>query len=216
MSASSDDSGLLVTLEGPGAAGKSTLLNQLHNRLNDHVDVAVVQEFSNSPLGTELGRRITTDKFLESVDAPLATGVLFVADYFQQIETRIQPLLRKNDVVLKERFVDTLFACQTRQMQAGEASVKDVTDFLEAVERLTPLCPDLTVYLSVPWEERSRRMRARGETVTERDRRVYKQREKVYEERIRAQPERFIVFENTSGVEQAVAQLSTRIHELLD
>jgi dTMP kinase len=146
---------VLVTFEGIEAAGKSTLIAALSERLSSAGDtVLVTKEPGGTPLGESL-RALFIDPAYD-ID-PVAEVMLLNASRAQLITDVILPALKAGKTILCDRFFDATVAYQ------GFGRGLDVETLLELCLTATRrTAPDLTFLIDVPVEVSARRLRARG------------------------------------------------------
>ena len=138
--------GWLITLEGPEGGGKSTQIALLRDFLKRAgVPCTVVRE----PGGTEIGDRIRGILLdPRAADMTVRTEILlYAASRAQLVERVILPALRRGEVVLCDRFVDSSIAYQ------GFGTLWDREE-IRLVNRVATggLRPDRTYLLDVPVE----------------------------------------------------------------
>lgn len=147
-SASSDlDRGLLVSVDGPGGAGKTTIVRHLAQiLLAEGRHVHVTAEPSNGPIG-KLAVELT----------PTVTGhalaCLYAADRYHHVETEIKPRLRAGHVVISDRYLASGLTVQ----RFDGVDPQFLWQLNEEVER-----PDLTVILEADPDVIAERLDARG------------------------------------------------------
>lgn len=91
--------GLFVSVDGPSAAGKSTIVAHLAQQLvADGDQVHVTAEPSTSRIG-KLARELT-----DTITGP-ALACLYAADRYHHLETEIRPRTAAGEVVLCDRYV---------------------------------------------------------------------------------------------------------------
>ncbi len=133
-----------ITFEGGEGAGKTTLINSLHESMTKH-GCPVIQ--TREPGGSPLGEQIRSWLLEKNEELPLgdqAELLLFLASRVQHIEEVIQPALDQGKVVLCDRFNDSTIAYQ------GRARGRD----MDEVEKLCNIAcegmvPDLTFFLDI-------------------------------------------------------------------
>ncbi len=147
---------MLVTFEGIEAAGKSTLIATLADKLSNAGDAVLV---TREPGGTRLGdslRALFIDP-AESIDG-VAEVMLLNASRAQLVAEIIQPALAAGTTILCDRFFDATVAYQ------GFGRGLDVETLLELCLVATRrIAPDLTFLIDVPVEVSAARVRARGQ-----------------------------------------------------
>ena len=146
---------MLIVLEGPEGAGKSTQLRLLTEWLVARGREAVaVREPGGTVLGDEI-RRILLDP--ESDIVPAAEALLFMASRAQLVERVLRPALEARSIVLVDRFFLSTYAYQGAGRGIPDAD-------LVAANRMATagLMPDLTVLLDLPTEEGLSRVARRG------------------------------------------------------
>lgn len=148
--------GLLLVIEGPEGAGKSTQVARLGARLTragrEHVEL-------REPGGTPLGERIRALLLNEAdIDiAPAAEAALFIASRAQLVEQVIGPKLRAGTVVTLDRFFLSTYAYQAHGRGLDEGAVRGANRLATGA-----LVPDLTILLTLSSEEGMRRADERG------------------------------------------------------
>lgn len=137
------DSGLFVCFEGGEGGGKSTQSALLADRLTQR---GLTPLLTREPGGTDVGQ------ILRQIVLSPETGVLadktealcYAADKAEHVEALVWPALRRGEVVVMDRYVDSTLAYQ------GAGRALDVSE-LEAVARWATgdLRPHLTVVLDL-------------------------------------------------------------------
>lgn len=155
--------GKFITFEGIDGSGKSTQLRMLAYELQSRgIDVVTTCE----PGGTPLGRALR-EAFLETWEpvAPMAELLAFAADRAQHVEHLIKPAIEAGKVVISDRYADATYAYQG----AGRGFSEDKV--LQVIALATGgLRPDLTLFFDITVDEAVRRMAARQETHTKKNR----------------------------------------------
>lgn len=136
--------GLFITVEGPDGAGKSSLVKRITPWIQSALSVPLV--ITREPGGSEIAeeiREILLSPEHTAMD-DRAEALLLAAGRRQHIVEKIIPALKRNEVVLCDRFVDSSIAYQGHARGIGMKEVAEINQF--ATEGLTP---DLTLYLDV-------------------------------------------------------------------
>ncbi|KNC17349.1 thymidylate kinase [Arthrobacter sp. RIT-PI-e] len=144
--------GLFIALEGGDGAGKSTQAALLHDALQAGGRTVVrTREPGGTPIGEEL-RSLVLDHGHGEIDAR-TEALMFAASRSAHVHQVILPALRRGDVVVCARYIDSSVAYQGTGRGLGAESVLQLNFW--ATDGLRP---DLTVLLDVaPAEGRSRR-----------------------------------------------------------
>lgn len=211
---------LLLSFEGQDGSGKSTLLELVGAALEENgYAVEIVPEFSERVIGSYLVNQLTENKFLRmnrDGTSALTETLYIVADLYSQDEFDIKPALAQGKVVLKERHLDSIFACQFPNILADYPDIKEG----ELTEWLNSLCsnlkePDLTVFLDVPETELRNRIIGRGEALSESDIAVFKSRQAIYDRIAATRIKRWMRADNRHSPDQTAEVIIGKIEKLL-
>ncbi len=181
--------GLLITLEGGEACGKSTQLVLLGDRLREAGgNVCLLREPGGTPLGEKIRHLLKHDPAGQGMAAETEL-LLLNASRAQLVRQVIVPALAAGQRVLCDRFFDSTLAYQ------GFGRGLDLTLVRSVVAAAVgPVRPDLTIWLRIPPAEATRRLAARndGWDRFEAEQTEFFQRvESGYEHLAAAEPERF-------------------------
>ena len=146
-----------MTFEGIEGSGKSTLIELVHQKSGVlGVPVVTTREPGGTPVGNAI-RTVFLDPSLR-ID-PIAESFLVNASRAQLVADVIRPALRREEVVLCDRFFDATVAYQ------GFGRGLDVEVLIELCLMATQsLAPDLTILLDVPVKVAFERLRLRHES----------------------------------------------------
>jgi thymidylate kinase len=158
---------MFVVFEGLEGVGKTTLARQCAEHLTRRgLRAVVVPEFSVSPIGDYLHSRLTKDPFLREPGLQTAiTQIMSVAaDTAHAAEYNIAPALAQYDVVIKDRYRESLVACQHVSLveEYGWCAAEAI-DALVRVAALIPINPQITFYLCAPASVRHARLATRDD-----------------------------------------------------
>ena len=143
MSTSTTTPGLFVVFEGGDGVGKSTQVVELVSRLrNRRIEPVVTRQPGGTPIGEKL-RELLLDPGHPELTAR-TEALVYAADKAQHVEEVILPALARGDVVVCDRYVDSMIAYQ------GAGRVLDLTEVEQVAHWATGgLRPDLTVLLDI-------------------------------------------------------------------
>ena len=146
---------MLLVLEGPEGAGKSTQLRLLSEWLaaRGH-DVLAVREPGGTVLGDEI-RRILLDPESDIVSS--AEALLFMASRGQLVERVLRPAVASNTIVLLDRFFLSTYAYQGAGRGMPEEDIATANRIATGGLR-----PDLTLLLDISAAEGLARIDKRG------------------------------------------------------
>jgi dTMP kinase len=134
---------MFVTVEGIEGCGKSTLIAGLSERLRALGKETIV---TREPGGTATGdavRRIFLEPGLNIV--PLAEAMLINAARAQHVVEKIDPALRRGELVLCDRFTDSTLAYQGYGRGIDLGLLRRLCD-----DATAGVVPDLTIILDIP------------------------------------------------------------------
>lgn len=201
--------GAFIVLEGGDGVGKSTQIAALVEWLAARGTPHVV---TRQPGGTELGsslRSLVLDPASGDV-APRAEALIYAADKAQHLMQVVEPALAEGQVVVCDRYVDSMIAYQ------GAGRVLDVGEVTEIARWAThDLRPDLTILLdaepgdAVGRIEDKDRLEGAGEE--------FHQRVRAHFLHLAGQdPERYLVVDARLPIPEVTDAVTTRVAQLLD
>lgn len=147
--------GILIALEGPEGAGKSTQLSRLAARLQSGREMVYTREPGGTDLGNEIRALFLSDRF---PTAPTAEFLLLAASRAQHVHEVIKPALERGAVVITDRFAAASEAYQ------GYGRGIDLA-FIQEVNRQATqgIVPDVTVFFDIDPEAGLARAKNRAE-----------------------------------------------------
>lgn len=140
-------SGLFITIEGPDGAGKSSIVKRLSKKIQETTAIPLV--VTREPGGGEIAEKIRA-LLLDPIHTEMddrTEALLYAAARRQHIIDKIIPALKRGDIVLCDRFVDSSIAYQGQARGIGIEEVKAINEF--AIEGQKP---DVTIYLDIEAE----------------------------------------------------------------
>lgn len=135
---------LFVSFEGGEGAGKTTLINHLHDFLQrEGYQVVVTREPGGSRLGYQI-RELLLHHGKEVKISDKAELFLFLSSRAQHVEEVIQPALSEDKIILCDRFSDSSIAYQGFARGLGMDEVEALCDY-----STNGVSPHLTIYLDI-------------------------------------------------------------------
>ena len=201
-------SGVFVVFEGGDGVGKSTQAKLLAEwAIAQGRTVRVTFEPGDTAVGRSV-RSIVLDPATGDLDAR-AEALLYAADKAQHMHEVVRPALRRGELVVCDRYIDSMLAYQ------GAGRVLDLDEVAGIAEWATDgLVPDLTVLLDLdPAEavgaiEQPDRLEQAGADLHQRARRFFL-------ELASREPERYLVLPAREPRDRIAAQVQQRVGELL-
>lgn len=209
--------GILITLEGPEGAGKTTILQQILPILTQ-VGVAILT--TREPGGIRIAESIR-----EIILAPENTAIdgrtellLFAAARRQHLNEKVRPALAEGEIVIIDRFIDSSVAYQGYARGIDVADVEMINNFAT-----DGLLPDLTLYFDVDTEIGLSRVMSGNREVNRLDLEAEEMHQKVragYQAIAKANPERIVTIDASQTIDQVVSTtlstLQSRFPEIFD
>ena len=201
--------GILISLEGPDGAGKTTVLQRILPELEkssykilstrEPGGVRVAEEIRNIILSTE---NTEIDSKTELM--------LFAAARRLHMQTKMLPALAAGKMVIVDRFIDSSVAYQGYGRELGVEPVNWLNEF--ATDGLKP---DLTLYFDIDTDVALERiMKNRADEVNRLDLERAEMHRKVrqgYLEIVKNEPERFVTIDASQELDKVVADTLTVI-----
>lgn len=201
-------SGFFLVFEGGDGVGKTTQVALLVDWLAaEGVDFIVTRQPGGTTVGNEL-RRLVLDPGTGDV-SPQAEALMYAADKAQHVHEVVRPALERGQVVVCDRFVDSMIAYQGAGRDLDVSEVADIARWATG-----DLRPDLTVLLDVAPEEGVARIEAKdrlegaGQAFHERVRHHFL-------ELAAAHPERYLVVPARESREDIARRIRTRVSAIL-
>lgn len=213
MSASSDNEGKFITLEGGEGVGKSTQLRLLADHLRGlGIEVVETREPGGTP-GAEAIRALLLGGESDRWN-PRAEALLFAAARSDHVERVIRPALGRGAWVLCDRYIDS-----TRAYQAGASGLAD--EDIMAAHRIGSqgLMPDRTLLLTLPrsiaQDRAMKRDAGRGDRFGERNADFHRLVAHAFLRYAEEEPERFRVIKAFDTAEEVAARIFASLADIL-
>lgn len=196
---------LFLVFEGPDGSGTSTQCQILCDGLRS-AGHEIVQ--TREPGGTEAGERIRSlvlDEPMENLDH-LVELLLYAASRRQLVQELIEPALAAGKPVISDRYAASSYAYQGAGRGLDDEVVKVVNDIATGGRE-----PDATILLDLPGEQAGERMSHRGgprDRIEAEGRGLQERVSLAYRQMAESDPERILLVEASSGVEEVAARVS--------
>lgn len=200
---------LFITFEGIDGAGKSTQIERLARRLEEHGESVLV---TREPGGTPLGEKIRGLLLAEDM-MPRTETLLFFAGRAEHAETKIRPALASGTWVLSDRFTDATYAYQVGGKGFSGEEVESLENWTLGTFR-----PDGTVLFDLSPEVAAARRAARsgGDDRFERESTEFFSRvREAYLDRAVRNPERFLIVNAESSADEIEREIAEWVEELV-
>ncbi|NMB36235.1 MAG: dTMP kinase [Firmicutes bacterium] len=139
--------GLFISFEGPDGSGKTTQARLLAERLMDSgLKVVLTREPGGTPVGEEIRKLLLNPDFSEMTVA--CEALLYGASRAQLISTLIYPALKRGEIVISDRYLDSSLVYQG--LAGGEDPAKIIGINFWATGKLLP---EITFLLDLEAEQ---------------------------------------------------------------
>lgn len=203
------DKGLFISFEGIDGCGKTTMLRQTAQWLEQSGRrVLCTREPGGSELGRELRRVLLEDNGLK-LDQRTET-LFFAADRAWHCHQVIGPALERGEIVLCDRYADSTLAYQ------GGGRGLDM-DELRSVNALAMagLLPDLTLLLDIDIDTALKRRKGGPDRMESESRLFFERVAATYRELAIKEPQRFYMIDAAQPPELVLEQIKRRIALML-
>ena len=200
--------GLLITLEGPEGAGKTTQLARLEARLRAAGRAVTV---TREPGGTPLGTRVREVVLDPAVDIePLGEFLLYSASRAQLVRDVLRPALERGETVLCDRYADSSLAYQGAGRGLSLPLLRQIT-----AEVTGGLTPGLTVLLDLDPALGLQRAARRGQPdrLEQADLTFHRRVRQGFLDLAHAEPHRFLVLDATRPEDELEAEIWAAVSE---
>jgi dTMP kinase len=200
--------GVFVCFEGGEGSGKSTQSRRLQAWLErEGYAVRLTFEPGDTPVGRTLREIVLSPETGELSDRTEA--LLYAADKAEHVDTVVLPALRRGEVVITDRYVDSMLAYQGAGRALDPAEVEEVARWATH-----DLRPHLTVVLDLEphrglgrFEERDR---IEGESLE-----FHLRVREGFLQMAKADPDHYVVIDAHAAVDEIAARVRDRVEPLL-
>ena len=198
--------GILISLEGPEGAGKSSVLEALLPFLKKYGTGLITTREPGGVQIAEAIREVILEPSHTAMDAKTEL-LLYIASRRQHLAERVLPALAQGKIVLMDRFIDSSVAYQ------GYGRGLDVAD----IDWLNQFATDLTLYFDIDVEEGLARIaRSESREVNRLDLEGLDLHQRVrqgYLAILDKEPERFVKVDASQPLDKVVADSLAIIQE---
>lgn len=202
---------MFITFEGPDGSGKTTQINPLSDYLTEKgYSVLITREPGGTTIGDQI-RKVLADLKNTGMH-PRSETLLFLAARAQLVEEVIKPHLKRDFIVLCDRYADSTMAYQGYGHQNDLDQIKSLIDFATG-----GLKPDLTLLFDMDVEEGLKR-KAQGSEWNRLDAyslAFHKRVREGYHIMAESEPERWVKIEAGQSPEEIQATIREIVQERL-
>lgn len=167
--------GKFITFEGPEGSGKTSVIEGIKEYLDkEHINYATTREPGGVRIAEDI-REIILSKDNTEMDA-YTEALLYAASRSQHFHQNVVPALKKYEVVICDRFIDSSLAYQGHARELGIDQVYEINRFA-----IGNMLPDLTIFIDVPPSVGLKRVFSNSRKVDRLDLESLEFHEKVYE-----------------------------------
>ena len=205
--------GKFISFEGPDGAGKTSVIQQIQQQLEDQLGTEKVM-YTREPGGNKISEQIRQVLFDgQNTDMDGRTeALLFAAARGQHIVSEIIPGLKAGRVILCDRFVDSSIAYQGAGRGLGEKEIWQINQFA-----IDGLMPSLTIYLDIESEIGLRRIAEhRSNQINRLDKEKLAFHQTVrqsYLKLYKNYPERIKLIDASQPLEKVIEDVKATIHD---
>ena len=126
--------GYFITFEGPDGAGKTTVINEVVKAIQGQCkrEILVTREPGGSKIAEKI-RDIILDPANTEMNAK-TEALLYAASRSQHVSEIINPALKRGDLVMSDRFVDSSLAYQGQGRGLGIDEVAQINAFATGLQ----------------------------------------------------------------------------------
>ena len=200
--------GFFITFEGAEGSGKSTQIRYAARFLRKKgYPVVLFREPGGTPTGEAL-RRVLLDKRLKEM-RPETELFLYLAARSQLVREKIEPLLKKGNIVILDRYEDSTLAYQGFGGGIPLSRIRSLSLFARGRRK-----PHLTFLLDVPAQKGLRRS-GRSDRVERKALSFHRKVRNGFLTLARREPKRFVVLPNGLNIQQIRKKIEVKLDLLL-
>ncbi|WP_027121354.1 dTMP kinase [Mycoplasma leonicaptivi] len=202
---------MFITFEGLDGSGKTTIINELTNKLHNEIPylkIILTREPGGKGLNeAERIREIILDKTSEL--SPVAEAMLYSTSRRIHLEKVIWPGLKKNQLVLCDRYIDSFYAYQGFARGLGYSFVKSLTNLI-----IDNAIPNITIFFDATPEQclqRRQKSRLLHDRLEQEDISFHHKVYNGYKQLINEDRERFIIVDAMGTPEEVTNDVFNKL-----
>lgn len=200
--------GIFIVFEGGDGAGKTTQVARLVEWLRERgIEFIVTRQPGGTQVGNEL-RRLVLDPASGDI-APQAEALMYAADKAQHVYEVVRPALARGQVVVCDRYVDSMIAYQGAGRDLDLQQVADVAWWATGELR-----PHLTVLLDAQPAETVERIEAK-DRLEGAGIQFHQRVRRHFLELAELDPQRYLVLPARDSRESIAQRIAERVSELI-
>lgn len=206
---------MFITFEGIDGSGKSTALDKLKKYIKQNFDVDNFV-FTREPGGTGLKecekiRELILEK--ENEIDPFTEALLYLSSRKMHVDRLIKPSLKKNKIILCDRFYDSSFAYQGSGREIGLEKIEELN-----MKVLDNFKPDYTFYFKIDFETAMNRMIKNNkelDRLEQENKDFFKRSIDAYDFLSKRDNERYIVIDATQSIDDVASEVIKKFNEII-
>ena len=202
---------LFISFEGIDGSGKSTQCKMLYHHLLDRGFVVYLYREPGGTIISEKIRDVLLDKAHGEM-SPITEMLLYFASRNQLITEKVVPALKRGEIILLDRFVDSTVAYQGYGRNLSLDKINKVAEVA-----IGEVKPQLTILVDTPLETAENRMDDRERDRLEAENDAFKQRTREgYLTLAEEEAHRFLVLDGRESIERLQTLIRKRVDQLLE
>jgi len=198
--------GDLITIEGIDGSGKSTITNQVFDKISRKNEVKILK--TAEPTNTWLGRVVKNG--LNKNLHPLSEAFLFTSDHIEHVTNVIKPALESNKNVISDRYIDSFYAYQGATL---ESIIENPIEYLKNLRCNFTIKPDLTLLMIVKPDTAISRL---GKNKIKFEEVEFLERVNKNYLKLAKEEERFVKIDAEAPMEEVIGEAYEKIYDFLN